>query len=211
MKTTFGMAWAAGLFSLLLLVGCTEESTPGGPGAANTTQSGEPANDDATFTIEMPTGATNIEQGKSETVKIGVDRGSDFTGDVSVTLVAPDGVTITPQQATIPSGSDDVEVAVQVAPTVPPGEKIINVTGSGGSGPPATGQLKIEVTQAEGDSPDGAAPPVDPTANPAPPADPANPDANAPAANPLNPAPPAIPANPEGGAPPQADPATPNP
>jgi hypothetical protein len=200
MFTKFWMGWGlASLLSMFLLVGCTEESTPGGPGAATTTQEGEPADDEATFNLDMPAAATNIEQGQSQTVTIGVDRGSDFTGDVTVTLIAPEGITVEPKEATIKAGSDDVEIAVQVAPTVPVGEKIIDISGSGGSGPAATGQLKIEVTKGEGsDTSDPATSDpanADPGASAKPPADPS-----------LSPAPPADPANPEGGAPPQKEP-----
>jgi len=195
--------WAStGLVAALLmggLTGCSEETTPGGPGAATTTTEGEPAEPEATFTLTMPTGATNVEQGASEVISIGIDRGEQFGEDVTVTFMPPQGVTIEPSEAIIPAGQDEVEVTVHVDATATPGEKLIQVSGKGGSGPAATGELKIEVTQSDAtDDTDTIAPPVTPT--------PVAPDVNAPDATTPPPATedPAAPddaLNPEGGAP----------
>jgi hypothetical protein len=209
------MGWAAAaLLAVSLLTGCSEETTPGGPGAATTTSEGEPANEEATFTLELPTGATNIEAGKSEVATIGIDRGENFTQDVTVTFMPPQGVTVEPSEATIRSDAEEVEVTIRVEPTAQPGEQIINVSGNGGSGPPATGELKIEVTKPDADDTNNAAAPATDTtpANPPPPAD--TPPAGAPPANPDagNPsAPPANPVNPEGGEPQNANPNETNP
>jgi hypothetical protein len=203
MTKSIWTGWSATLLAVLLLTGCTEESTPGGPGAtpatpgSNTTaddgmlddapEAGEPINEDATFELGMPTGATNVKQGEAQTVTISIDRGDEFAGEVNVTLTPPQGITVDPQQFTFPAGQDEMEVQVTAGPTATPGEQIIRVEGRAPSGPPALGELKIEVTEADSDSP---------------PANLNNPDPAAPA----NPAPPANPANPEEGAPPVDNP-----
>jgi hypothetical protein len=212
-----------------LLTGCSEETTPGGPGAATTTSEGEPANEDATFKLELPTGATNIEAGMTQTVSIGIDRGETFNQDVTVTFMPPQGVTVEPAEATIGADAEEVEVTIRVDATAQPGEQIINVSGSGGSGPPATGELKIEVTRpdaddvnntatppaaAPSDTPPATTPPATPPADAAPATPPADtppadtpPADNPPATDPANPdagspsTPPANPENPEGGEP----------
>ena len=68
---------------------------------------------------------------------------------------------ITIAQTTIPPGTDEVEVTVMVDATAPPGELMIDVEGQAASGPPATGQLHIEVTEREnaGDQPATDTPP----------------------------------------------------
>ncbi len=201
---------AVGLVAMFLMTGCSEETPPGGPGAATVTEDGDPAQPDQTFTLTMPTGATNIEQGSSQTVSIGVDRGEQFQEEVTVTFQPPQGVTIEPEQLTLAAGQDEGEVTVKVDPTVQPGEMLIQVTGEGGSGPPSPGQLTIEVTErdqagaggddtpAAGDNPPAAAPATPEATDPAPTQP--NPEGGAPAAQDPNAAP-ANPANPEGGAP----------
>ncbi len=210
MTKRFWLGWmTTGLLSLGLITGCSEESTPGGPGAAATTTDGEPVNEDATFTLGLPTGATNIEQGMSEVVSVSVDRGDNFSEDVTISFMPPDGITVEPSEATVRSTDDEVELTIQVAPTVAPGEKIIDVSGQGGSGPAATGQLTIEVTESDDNTTiDPAAPaappaavPVEPSANDADAALPSD-DATDPNATIEDPnAASADPVNPEGGEP----------
>jgi hypothetical protein len=203
MTKTLWTGWGATLLAVMLLTGCTEESTPGGPGATTTTpatsdmadddsildndpEPGEPINSDATFELQYPTGATNIEQGQAETVTISVDRGDEFTGEVNVTLTAPAGITVNPEQFTFAAGEDEKELQVTVAPTAILGEQIIQVEGVSAGGPPAKGELKIEVTEGNaGDAPADTGGAFNP--------------------NPANPVP-ANPANPEGGAPPADNP-----
>jgi hypothetical protein len=208
MTRTFWTGWGATLLAGLLLTGCTEESTPGGPGAEtvpaetgdtgfpengygadngsltdDTPDPGEPVNEEATFTLGMPTGATNIEQGKSQAVTISIDRGDEFTGDVNVALTPQPGITVDPQQFTFRSDQDEMEVQVTAGPTATLGEQIIQVEGQGASGPPAKGQLMIEVTKADTDDTPEANPNQDNLNPAAPPANPANPEAGAPPAD----------------------------
>jgi hypothetical protein len=203
MTRTLWTGWGATLLAALLLTGCTEESTPGGPGATTTPaetgadadtgidndtggaftnepEPGEPQNPDMTFTLGMPTGATNVEQGQSEVVTISIDRGDQFTEEVTVQLTPPQGITVEPQQFTFASGQEESDVQVTAGPTATIGEHNIQVQGQSASGPPAKGTLTIEVTKADdagGDQPD-----LDPAApaNPAQP-NPANPEEGAPA------------------------------
>jgi hypothetical protein len=213
-----------------LMTGCTEETTPGGPGAATTTTDGEPANEEATFKLELPTGAKNIEAGKSDTVSIGIDRGDNFTQDVTVSFMPPPGVTVDPSETTIRSDASEVEVTIRVDPSAQIGEQTISVSGSAGSGPPATGDLKIEITKPDADdATDTAPPPATTTPATTPPADqppattpadqpPATPPADEPpattppATEPASPStPPGDPANPEGGEPQDVNPDQSNP
>ena len=204
-KSWLGLT-AAGLVALFLMTGCTEETNPGGPGAVTTTDDGDPAQPEATFKLEMPSGATNIEQGKSEPITIGIDRGEDLQDEVQITFTPPQGVTLDPEQTTIPPGAEEVEVTVTVDATAPPGELMVDVEGQAASGPPATGHFRIEVTEKEtDDQPATDTPPpagttdLESDVDAIPPA-PINPEGGAPEVEDPNAAP-QEPANPEEGAP----------
>jgi hypothetical protein len=190
-KSWLGLT-AAGLVALFLMTGCTEETPPGGPGATTTTEDGDPAQPEATFQLELPSGATNIEQGASEQITIGIDRGDELQDEVQISFRPPQGVTIDPEQTTIPPGAEEVEVTLMVDATAPPGELMIDVEGQAAAGPPSTGQFRIEVTERENAD-------DQPATDTAPPAGTTDPESDVDAFPPA-------PVNPEGGAPDLQDP-----
>jgi uncharacterized membrane protein len=132
--------FAALTLSLLIVMGCSKESEPAKNPKAETT----PAKED-TFTLDLPDTATNIAKGADEPVKITVDRGDDFKGDIALTFKPPEGITIEPVSATIPADADDVEVTVTAADSAGAGEKDIEVTGKAGE-KVTRATFKVEVT-----------------------------------------------------------------
>jgi len=87
MKTSF-----AGLLTsaLIALTGCNQ-GTPGGEGVATKPPHKPPAYGEAdnTFNLSMPRTSTTLLQGETKDVSIGIDRGKNFDGDV--TLAFADG------------------------------------------------------------------------------------------------------------------------
>ena len=162
----------------LALVGCSRESSKGGPGAkaakgtgtttttttapsttppsttttrtettppaptgttkteTTTTKTDTTAAKNDTFSIKVPSGATNIMQGKNQEVTVSVNRGSAFKQNVKLSFKAPEGVKITPPDAAVKSGDNDVKVLVQVGDAVPVGKHTITVTGTPDTGLP---------------------------------------------------------------------------
>jgi hypothetical protein len=83
MKTSF-----AGLLALALvtITGCNQ-GTPGGPGVTNPPQK-QPAYGEAekTFKLSVPRMSTTLHQGETKEVAIGIERGKNFEGDVTLTF-----------------------------------------------------------------------------------------------------------------------------
>jgi len=173
----------------LTLVGCSRESSKGGPGAkvakgtgttTTTTPSTAPstttpsttttkiettppppvgttktetttkktdttAAKNDTFSIKVPSGATNITQGKNQEVTVSVNRGSAFKQSVKLSFKAPEGIKITPPDASVKSGENDIKVLVQVGDNVPVGKQTITVTGTPDTGDATSVNMDIDV------------------------------------------------------------------
>src|SRR5215472_11795409 len=124
MKNAFvGLAGLA----LLALAGCNE-STPGGPGAANppsgpvvtnppggtgvpntnpSTSRDHPivGQKEGTFKLNPPMLTTTVHQGETKDVAIGIDRGTNFDGDVTLNFSQePKGVTVDAPNPVIKAG-----------------------------------------------------------------------------------------------------------
>lgn len=79
MKSLFCLS----LVAALGLCGCQKESAPGGPGATakpGTAGNGSETvtNKSDTFTLKVPAGNVNVQQGKEQEVTLSIDRGSEF-------------------------------------------------------------------------------------------------------------------------------------
>jgi uncharacterized membrane protein len=127
--------------SMLIVMGCSKETDPAKTPGAKTTPAA--AN---TFELEIPTGATNVDKGATQTMTIGVDRGDDLKGAVALTFKPPEGITIEPASAEIPADKDEVEITVKAADDAAAGEKTIPVTGKVGE-KETSGNIKVEVTE----------------------------------------------------------------
>jgi uncharacterized membrane protein len=163
MKT---VAVLTGFFALTVLLGCQDTSKPGGPGVnkpAPDTTSTKPTttpdrtttadNDepiigqkDETFELDLPNLATDVTQGETEELTIGINRGDNFQEDVTIKFdKLPDGVTATPAAPKIMKGDDEVKVTLAAAADAAVGDFDVQVIGQPTKGPAATNMLKLKV------------------------------------------------------------------
>ncbi len=144
--------------SALSFAGCQRESPPGGPGVKETTAQTTKTDSGAkittktqietpaqTFKIEVPTGSTNVAQGKREDVTVSIDRGDSFKESVKLKFDAPPGVKVTPAEATVGGDFTRVKVGIEAAPDAPPGRHSITVTGTPETGKATSVKMDIDV------------------------------------------------------------------
>lgn len=149
--------FAAVVFSgvaLAALYGCSP-TTPGGPGTA-APESEKPmiGQTDNTFTLDVPMLATKIKQGDTDTITIGIKRGTNFAQDVSLDFAnVPEGVTIDPANAGIPRTEEDVELTVRAAENAVLGDFIVKVTGNPDSGADAMADVSLTITKGDEETP----------------------------------------------------------
>jgi len=150
----------AGLVVTMLLapIGCSETSTPGGPGAANTPNTSEGKNTTAnrpaygpaegTFELSAPVLSTHLKQGETKTATIGVSRGKNFDEDVTLKFSdIPQGVTVEPTNPTIPHGDKDCKLTLQAASDAALGDFTIKVIGHPTKGADATTTMKLTIVE----------------------------------------------------------------
>jgi hypothetical protein len=141
------------------LVACTGCNTS--PTGGRTTVTTARANDGSvtthassskkeSFELKGPTSTpmTRVEQGTSKTVKISINRGSDFKDDVALKAQSADPkvhVTLEPN-AFKGSEKKDVEAVVKADADAKLGEDDITITGTPQSGAPTTLLVKVDVT-----------------------------------------------------------------
>lgn len=142
------------------LVGCMNESQPGGPGVKQqpaAPRPGEPApardtavvDKDQTFKVAVPATDTDLKQGEREDVTISIDRGDNFNQNVKLQFKSPKGITVSPADAMIRSGDQKVDVTVEAAADATPGESNIEVIAVPETGKSVTVQMKVEVDEKE--------------------------------------------------------------
>src|SRR5688572_20401233 len=90
-------------FSLLalgtgLMIGCSGQSPAGGPGASKNSEGAVRVTQaENTFKLDVPNAETDIKQGQSQTVRIGINRGKEFDQEVKLDFAgAPKGIKVTP-------------------------------------------------------------------------------------------------------------------
>jgi hypothetical protein len=146
MKTSF-----AGLLmsSLIALTGCSQSNTPGGPGVTTPRQR-QPAYGEAekTFNLSVPRLSTTLHQGETKEVAIGIERGKNFEGDVTVGFAdGPEGVTIESSGPIIKHGDTAAKVTLKAASDASLGDFTVKVTGHPTEGPDSTSEFKITVAK----------------------------------------------------------------
>jgi uncharacterized membrane protein len=143
----------------IALIGCTQESGPGGPGVSNVPRSTNPANPERsatttnanvankadTFTLHVPEINTNVDQGKKEDVTISISRGKQFNQPVKLQFKAPAGLTVTPSDAVIAGNESKVKVSVEAAKNAAAGKTNIQVIAVPESGETVSLQLPVQV------------------------------------------------------------------
>jgi hypothetical protein len=136
----------------MITAGCSNESKPGGPGAATKpTSKGETKvvaeNPDQTFTLKAPATETNIDQGKDDEVTLTIDRGKDFKQAIKVAFEAPQGIMITPTEGEFAAGSTEMKVRIAAAATAPVGKADVKVTGTPETGKPVMTTFPVDVKE----------------------------------------------------------------
>ncbi len=105
--------------------------------------------EDGTFTLDMPNLSTDITQGETKNVTIGIGRGDNFDQDVTLRMTnIPNGLTITPEQPVLKAGDKEVVLAVAAAADAALGDFTITVSGQpSGSGATATNQFDVTIEE----------------------------------------------------------------
>ena len=145
MKTTI-----AGLLALALVTvtGCNQ-GTPGGSGVTSPPQK-QPAYGEAekTFKLSVPRMSTTLHQGETKEVAIGIERGKNFEGDVTLTFAdGPEGVTIESASPIIKHGDTEAKVTLKATADASLGDFTVKMTGHPTEGPDATSEFKLTVAK----------------------------------------------------------------
>lgn len=136
------------------LIGCNNQSTPGGPGASSPSTSGRtPAGitvgqAEETFRLDVPNLSTRLTQGEVQQVSIAIKRGKNFSEDVVLTFgELPKGVTVEPGQPMLKAGDEEAKFKVKAADDAALGDHTIKVTGTPTKGKDAANEFKITVNK----------------------------------------------------------------
>jgi uncharacterized membrane protein len=145
---------------LALLIGCNQQSTPGGPGVSTTpSNSGTSSTNvktnkpiygeaEGTFELSVPSLSTRIKQGESNEITMSISRGKNFNEDVTLKFEGlPSGVTAEPTTAMIAKSDKDVKVTFHAAPDAAVGEYTVKVLGHPTTGADATNNIKLTVVE----------------------------------------------------------------
>lgn len=107
--------------SLACLIGCNQ-SEVGGKKSDNTRSS-------ETFRVSAPVTSTTVKQGDRQTVKLSVDRGTNFKENVTLKTTNPDGLTVTFEPSTLKaSDGETVTATVEAAKDAAVGDRTVKVT-----------------------------------------------------------------------------------
>jgi uncharacterized membrane protein len=122
------------VFAAIVLAGCNKSPEGGTPGTTGK------------FTISAPTMSTTIKQDNKESVKISLNRGSDFKGTVKLTAKAPANIKADfSKDSVAPSDSSDVMLNIAVGKDAALGDQTITVTGTPDGGSATSVDVKIKV------------------------------------------------------------------
>jgi hypothetical protein len=133
---------------LVVATGCGPQGTSGGPGAtgSGTRRGVVTGQADETFTLSAPTLATDLKQGESKVVKIGINRGKNFDEDVALRFSElPKGVTITPASPVLKHGEREEDLTAHAADDAALGDHVITLVGHPTKGADATTTFKITI------------------------------------------------------------------
>jgi uncharacterized membrane protein len=131
MRSFLGIAALA----TLGFAGCNDSPKGGTPGTSST------------FSISAPTLTTTIKQGDTQTVKLTLNRGSDFKQTVDLSVTAPDKITAKLNKTSVPASDTgkDVDLSISVAKDAPLGDQVVKVTGTPQGGTATSVDVKIKV------------------------------------------------------------------
>jgi uncharacterized membrane protein len=102
------------------------------------------------FTLEGPPRTTALKQGESQTVKIAIQRGTDFKQAVKLTAEKPpQGVKVEFSPADVKPGDKEAEMKITADKDAAVGEHAIMVKGAPDSGTAHTVDVKVKVEEAK--------------------------------------------------------------
>jgi hypothetical protein len=131
-----------------LLAGCNQGS-PGGPGATSAVKNDEKSQvvqADDSFNLSAPLLPTTIKQGERISSTIGIKRGVNFDGDVSLKFDnLPTGVKIEPSSPKIKHGDAEANVTLVATQDASLGDFTILVVGHPSKGSDADVAFKLTV------------------------------------------------------------------
>ena len=118
----------------VLAVGCNKSPEGGTPGTSSS------------FTIIAPTIPNTIKQGDRETVKLSLDRKSEFKKDVKLSVTAPANVKAELSKDSIKASEPtDFTLTITVDKGATLGDHPVKVTGTPDGGSPTSVDVKINV------------------------------------------------------------------
>ena len=131
MRTLLSLAALAAL----TITGCQQSSEGGTPGTK------------ANFKIEGPVTGETVKQGEQDTIKLSLNRGSDFKKDVKLKAETPDKIKAELNKPMVKASEEtDFTMTVTVDKDAPIGDHIVKVTGTPeGGGSPTHLDVKIKV------------------------------------------------------------------
>ena len=101
-----------------------------------------------TFKLSVPRTSTTLHQGETKEVAIGIERGKNFEGDVTLKFAGgPEGVTIESASPIIKHGDTEAKATLKATADASLGDFTVKVTGHPIKGPDATSELKITVAK----------------------------------------------------------------
>lgn len=150
--TLVAMAFGA----LLSLVGCSNSSPPGGPGAEKAKEREKDSKikkaedkirqPEDTFSLSTPSLSTHVKQGESKAVTIGIKRGKNFDEDVALKFEdAPKGVTLDPSAPSIKHGDTEAKITVKAAEDAALGDFTVKIVAHPSKGADTSSELKLTV------------------------------------------------------------------
>ncbi len=133
------------LATVVALAGCNQ-GTSGGPGAADPPVKERIGQTDDTFSLALPSFSLN--QGESKTVSVDINRGDNFSEDVSLKLSGlPTGVTFTPANPEISRDITDIELVFNATNDAALGDFTVEVTGHPTKGADAVSEMNLTVSK----------------------------------------------------------------
>ncbi len=139
-----------GLLAMAMLgyTGCNQ-ATPGGPGVTGPAQKPPTYGEaDNTFNLSVPRMSTTLNQGGTKEVPIGIERGKNFSEDVTLKFAdGPKGVTLASASPVIMHGDTQAKVMLKATEDASLGDFTVKVTGHPTKGADATNEIKITVVK----------------------------------------------------------------
>lgn len=142
------IVFAAMLGTFVILTGCNQ-GTSGGPGAAGpASEQATVGQTDGTFSLDVPMLSTKLNQGETAAVSIGIKRGTNMEGDVTLRFEGlPEGVTVEPANPTIKREDTEAKLTLSAADDASLGDFTVKVMGHPTKGADASNVLKITVAK----------------------------------------------------------------